>query len=105
MRAGKLNSRVTIQQLSAGADALGQPVQTWTDFSTVWGEIKFNSGMQTVRSDADISIIKASVRIRYATGITAGMRATAAGYVFHIKAVLPDISGKQYTDMVCEVVL
>ena len=104
MRAGNLSQRVVIQQLAAGTDTLGQPVQTWSDVATVWGDIKFNSGMQTVRSEADISIVKASIRIRYKTGLTAGMRATNNGYVFHIKAILMDLSNKDYTDLVCEVV-
>lgn len=104
MRAGLLNSRVTIQQLAAGQDALGQPVQTWSDVATVWANIRHSSGVENIKSDAEMSVVRASIRIRYKTGITTGMRAVSGGVSYDIMSVLPDMGGKEYTDLVCEVV-
>lgn len=104
MRAGTLNSRITIQQLAAGQDSLGQPVQTWSDVATVWANIKQSSGSETIRSDRELSVVRASIRIRYKTGLNAGMRVVAGADVYEIRAVLGDVGGKEYTDLVCELV-
>jgi SPP1 family predicted phage head-tail adaptor len=45
--------------------------------------------------------VRASIRIRYRTDITAAMRVTDGSTVYQVKAVLPD-SGRQYLDLVCE---
>lgn len=104
MRAGPLNTRVTVQQQSTTQDELGQPVQTWSTFATMWADVKQNSGMTMVRGDADISVVRASIRVRYRADITAAMRVLAGATVYQIQAVLPDVAGKQYTDLVCQVV-
>lgn len=98
-----LNHRVTIQARTSGQDEIGQPVETWADVATVWASVAYLSGLQAIKAGADVSILKASVRIRYRTGLDAGMRITHGAVVFDIKAVLPD-ARKQYVDLVCEVV-
>ena len=104
MRAGQLNRRVTIQQLSSGQDALGQPVQTWTTVTTLWAHILHSSGLETIKANAEMSVVRASVRVRYTRQITTGMRVVADGFTYNIVAVLPDMETRQYTDLTCEVV-
>ena len=104
MRAGTLNSRVTIQQQSATQDALGQPVQTWTDVATVWANIKHTSGIESIKADALTSTVRASVQIRYKSGLVSGMRLSAGSVLYDIVAVLPDMEKREYTNLVCEVI-
>lgn len=104
MRAGTLNVRVTVQQLAAGVDALGQPVQTWSDVATLWANVRHSSGVESIKADVIRTVVRASVRIRYRTDINAGMRVVAGVQTYNIVTVLPDIGGKEYTDLVCEVV-
>ena len=104
MRTGQLNSRVTIKQLVAGQDALGQPVQTWSVLASVWANIKFLSGAQAVRSGAETSISKVAIRIRYRADVNAGMRVEDGAMVYDIRAVLPDVANRGFTDFVCEVI-
>jgi SPP1 family predicted phage head-tail adaptor len=103
MRAGKLNSRVLIQQQSTTQDALGQPVQTWTDLTTVWASIVHVSGIEAVKADALTSTVRASIQIRYNSAITAGMRAVSGATTYSIIAVLPDMARKEYVNLACEV--
>lgn len=100
MSAGNLSSRVTIRQLVAGQDAIGQPVQTWSDVAKVWADIRHPSGLQAVKGDADVSLVKASIRIRKRAGIDAGMRVVRGADVYDIQAVLPVENGKVYLDLV-----
>lgn len=103
MKAGQLNSRVTIQQLTAGQDAIGQPVQTWSTLATVWANIKQPSGMESIRADRETSVLRASIRIRRRTDVTAAMRVVLGATVYQIQAVLSDEQHKEYLDLSCEV--
>lgn len=104
MRIGALNRSVTIQHLTADQDEIGQPDTTWADVATVWADIRHISGIEAVKADSTASTVKASIRIRYRTGINAGMRLLHGSTVYNIIAVLPDVAKKQHIDLVCEVI-
>lgn len=104
MQAGRLNSRVTIKQLTDGQDEIGQPIQTWTDLATVWANIKHKSGAESIKADQDVSIVQASIRIRRRADVTAAMRVHHGAAVYEIKAVLPDEQRREHVDLVCEIV-
>lgn len=101
MQAGKLNSRITIEQRTTTQDENGQPVETWTTVATVWAHIRHLGGLESIKADADVSILKASIRIRYRTGLDAGMRVVHGANTYDIETVLPDVSGNQHLDLVC----
>lgn len=103
MQAGQLNHRITIEQRTSGEDAWGQPVDTWATVAELWASVRYLSGLSAIKSGADVSISKVSVRIRHRTGLDAGMRVLHDGQVFDIQAVLPD-GKRQFVDLVCEVV-
>lgn len=99
----KLNRLVTIEQQSTTQDEIGQPVNTWATVAQVWANIRHVSGLQAIKAGADVSIVKASIRIRHMDGMNAGMRVVAGADKYDIQAVLPE--GKsRYIDLVCEVV-
>lgn len=104
MAAGQLNSRVSIQTRAAGQDALGQPSETWTTLATVWANIRHPSGSEAIRADAQASIVRASIRVRLRTDVTARMRVVHGAAIYDIKAVLPDVVRGEFMDLVCEVV-
>lgn len=104
MKAGALTRRVTIQERGTGQDEIGQPIDAWMTVATVWADIRHTSGLEAVRGGAEVSTVKASIRIRYRAGIDAGMRVLHGDTVYEIRAVLPDTSGRVYCDLVCEVV-
>jgi SPP1 family predicted phage head-tail adaptor len=104
MRAGKLNKRVTIQKLGDDQDDDGQPIQTWQDVATVWANVRNLNGVETVKADADTSIVKASIRIRLRRDVTAGMRVVLRDKVYEIIACLPDEEKDEHLDLACKVI-
>jgi SPP1 family predicted phage head-tail adaptor len=104
MQAGRLRNRITIQSLQSGQDEIGQPVTTWADVATVWADIRYLSGVESIKSDAEASIVKVSIRIRRRTDVTAAMRVVFGTTKFQIKAVLPDEQARERLDLSCEVV-
>lgn len=101
MQAGKLNRRVTIQQRTAGQDALGQSNGAWSDLATLWASVLHLSGLQAIKANAEVSEVQASIRLRYRTDITAGMRAVLGTTIYDIKAVLPDQARREFVDLTC----
>ncbi|KDR34721.1 head-tail adaptor protein [Caballeronia grimmiae] len=101
MRAGDLNRRVRIERNGSGTDDLGQPVDGWTEVATVWGNVRMLSGKETAQANADVGSATASIRIRYRTDITNGMRAIVDGVIFNILQPLPNVAARDYTDLAC----
>lgn len=105
MMAGRLNSRCVLQAPSATVDALGQPVPGWADVALIWADIRMKSGLETIKAGAVTSTVQASIRIRYRTDLTAGMRATHNGVIYNITSVMPDVARRVYTDLIVEAVV
>lgn len=102
MNAGSLNTLVQIQQQSSVPDELGQPVLTWSTVCTCWADARHLSGIEAAKAGTDASTVKASIRIRFRTGITSSMRVIVGGVVYQIKAVMPDLRQRVFVDLVCE---
>lgn len=103
MRIGSLNRQVVLQRRTPGTGPIGQPITTWEDVATVWANVRHASGLETIKADALTSVVKVSIRIRFREDVSAGMRVALAGVFYDIRAVLPDLVGRQYVDLVCEV--
>ena len=104
MQAGLLNRRVTLQAPGTTQDELGQPIPGWTDVATLWADIRMKSGLESIKAGAPVSVVQASIRVRYRAGITAGMRIVHNLQAYNITAVMPDVGGREYVDLVAEVV-
>jgi len=103
MRAGTLKDWITIQQVGSVKDELGQTIPGWVLLDTEWADIRFPSGLEVVRADGVVSVIKASIRIRRRTDVLASMRVLDdEGRIYDIKAVLPNKQSRQFIDLVCE---
>lgn len=105
MNRGQRNHRITIQHRIDNKDNWGTPLpQAGEDVVKVWAEVVHQSGLGAIRAGAEISTVRASIRIGWRTGITAGMRALHAGQVYDIEAVLPGAT-RQHVDLVCKLVV
>lgn len=104
MQAGRLNRRCQLQSPSQSVDELGQPIPGWTDVATVWADIRMKSGLEAIKAGAVVSTVQASIRIRYRAGVNAGMRVVHNLQAYEVLAVQPDVGGREYVDLVCQVV-
>lgn len=104
MDAGKLTRQVTIKAPPTAQDDIGQPTGDWSTVASVWANVRYLSGSESIKAGADASTAKASIRIRYRTGLTSAMRVHLGSTVFQINAVLPDEAGRRHVDIVCEAV-
>jgi len=65
VRAGSLRHRVELQSDTGTADSAGQITATWTTYSTVYAEVIYKGGSETVRGQQVDAKYQAVVRIRY----------------------------------------
>lgn len=105
MDAGSLSSRVSIKARSTSVDAIGQPAETWVTIATIWANVRHLSGSESIKADRELSVVRASIRIRWRTDVGAGMRVTAGGATYEVRAVLPDAQRREFVNLVCERVL
>lgn len=101
MKAGLLNTRITLQQKTAGRDALGADVFVWREVAQVWADVRHLSGTESIRGDAVLGEVRASVRIRWRDDVDASMRLLLPdGAAYEITVVLPDMR-RRFVDLVC----
>ena len=99
MQAGQLRDRITIQRKTAGTDAWGAPLpEAWEDYTTVRANVRHLSGTESIKAGADVSVVRASIRIRWRTDITAGMRVVFGAAVYDVEAPVPG-PRREYVDL------
>lgn len=101
MQAGTLNRQVTIQKESTILDEYNEPITDWVDVDTLWADIRNLSGLETIKSNVEVSLVKSSIRIRYRAGITAAMRVLYGTTIYDIDAVLMDTHDREFIDLIC----
>lgn len=105
MQAGRLNTRCVIQRRTGGTNDWGEPLPDgWETHATVWANVKHLSGSEAIKADSEVSTVRASIRIRYRSDITAGMRVLIGLAVYQIEAVMPDIASREFVDLVTKAV-
>ena len=100
--AHRLRHRITIEQKTAGADAWGQPVETWETVAIVPAEVWPLSGREYIAAQAEQAGVTTRITIRYQAGIEPAMRVTHDGKTYNIRAVLPDPTARRHLTLMCE---
>ncbi len=99
-----LRHKISIQARGTARDAAGQPVDAWTEIGAPWADVRVLGGLETIKAGAVTAQSKASIRIRYRTGIDTSMRVVHGAVVYQVQAIQPDMARKQYLDLVCEAI-
>ena len=100
--AHRLRHRVTIEQKTTGADAWGQPIETWETVAIVPAEVWPLSGREYIAAQAEQAGVTTKITTRYQAGIEPAMRVTHDGMTYNIKAVLPDPTLRRHLTLMCE---
>jgi SPP1 family predicted phage head-tail adaptor len=101
VRAGLLRYRWTIQQKTVIPSASGEPVATWTDRCTVWGDEKPQTASEVLRNNVAIAQKTTILSIRWRAGLTPAMRATREGRILDIEQVLNPDGRKREIQLLC----
>jgi SPP1 family predicted phage head-tail adaptor len=87
---GDLTRRIVIQRATTSKDAMGQPIQTWATYTTVWAGYSPISDGERVRANEIYANLSARFTIRYSTlvaSVDARDRVVFDGRTFDIVGV------------------
>ncbi len=111
-QAGKLSTRITLSQKQTVQDSIGQPIHTWVDMGSVWGNVAYGTGLgaavgQVDAEEAQGNTGKCSIRIRQSSSVASvasGMRAqyTQRGVQHTLEVLEVRPQGMQFFDLVCK---
>ena len=101
MQAGLLRKRLTLQQRSKSQDSYGQPLLTWSDVATVWGEIVPLSGSESVSADSLQASTSHQITIRYRSGVNTALRIKYGVRLFDIQNVLNQDERNKTLTLLC----
>lgn len=103
MNAGKLKTKILIEQITETANEYGELIKTWSTFATAWADIRPLVGREYYTSKQIDAEVTTKIRIRYIAGITPKMRVNNSGQLFDIQAVInPQNSNKEIVLKVIE---
>lgn len=107
MKIGALNRQVALERwASTRTPSGGQTEPAWVPIANVWANVRYLNGSETLRSDFPVGSARASIRIRFREDIDPTCRAVymrgAEATYFDIKAVLPDMVGREFVDLAVE---
>ena len=94
IKAGQLRHRIKIEQPSTAVDDYGDPIETWTNWPTGssngfrWANSMPSGGSEVSIGGANEFVGRFTWKMRYRSGLTAGMRITHNSRVMHITSVM-----------------
>lgn len=98
------NDRVTIQNEAPGAGSLRQQAGEWVDLGVFWADVRHLGGLETMRANSEVSVLRASVRMWYRPEIEAAMRLVHNGVTYGISSPPLRNADRRFMDLVCEAV-
>ncbi|MCC6426279.1 MAG: phage head closure protein [Phycisphaerales bacterium] len=103
MRAGKMRKRAVVQQLTTTTSAMGQAVETYTTWATVWAELRYGTdGAEQYQAVQRVGTVGATIVVRYREGFVAGMRVLIDGQTFKVDAVA-EVKSRNEVQLTCSV--
>jgi SPP1 family predicted phage head-tail adaptor len=93
-----------VQTPTESANAIGEPILTWSTFATRWIAILPLSGNEQITALANEGNVTHRIRMRYTAGIKPKMRLVSEGRTFEIMSVVERGRREEHELMASEVV-
>jgi len=87
MEIGSLRHRITFQKLAIESDELGNQIEAWVDYKTVWAAVTHLSGREYFAAAAVRAENTVIFTIRYQPGIDATFKILFRGLKYKINAI------------------
>lgn len=98
------NDRFTILKPGVGAGTLHNQNPEWVVLDDLWGDFRFLGGLETLRANSEVSVLRASVRMYYRAEVDATMRVVHGGVTYGISSPPLRNADRRFMDLVCEAV-
>lgn len=101
MRAGRLNTKITIESKTETIDSVGDPVNTWATYAEAWAEVRTQSGKEFIRARELHSELTHVLTLRWISGVTTDMRVNNNGAYYNILSVFDPTTRKRELRLYC----
>ena len=101
MRAGKLDQRVTLEQLVEGQDEAGQPFEDWLPVFDAWAAVEPLQGREYMAAMAVVAEVTVRIRLRYVPGVDSTMRVKHGADTYGIQSVIHVKSAQRELQLMC----
>lgn len=98
------NDRITIQKPPAMTGTLHQQNPSWLDLGVFWANVRHLGGLETLRANSEVSVLRASVRMWYRPEVDSTMRLVHNGVTYGISSPPLRNPDRRFMDLVCEAV-
>ena len=89
MRAGRLDTTLTIERFTYEPGEYGEPIYTWTTLATPRAQVVDTSTEEFIRAYGASSETVAVFRVRFIDGLTLADRVIANGIIHDLKDIKP----------------
>jgi|FLOH01.1.fsa_nt_gi SPP1 family predicted phage head-tail adaptor len=101
MRAGRLNSAIIIESKTEVINTVGEPIETWSTFTSIRAEVRTQSGKEFISAKAQHSELSHVITCRYISGVNSKMRINNGGEYYNILSVFDPSSRKREMRIYC----
>jgi SPP1 family predicted phage head-tail adaptor len=102
MKIASMRSRVTLQRKAVTTDEVGNQIETWIDYQTVWAAMAPISGREYYAASQINAEVSSKFLFRYLPEITPDMRILFGSRVFEVVSVM-DVEGrKRLLELLCK---
>jgi len=88
MRAGRLRHRFEFQSSTGEQNAFGEPIQTWTTYTTLWAGLEPLRGEEIIHARQVTATVSHKIRVRFNSSITSNHRVVFDSRTFEINSVI-----------------
>lgn len=105
MRAGWLRHRVALQSKTSAISAIGEPVDTWATYATVWASVEPQRAREYVAAQSEQGRGNWVIKLRYRNDVSRLHRAVWNGHTLEIESVISPFERGRDLELVCREVL
>ena len=102
MNIGRLRHRVGLSQASTAQNSFGEQIDTWSNYTTVWGSVRPMKGQELEHAHQISAEVNHVVRIRYNSSVESDHRVTHDSRTFEIVSVINWQERNIFMDLYCK---
>lgn len=103
MKPGRLDREIVIESATLSANSIGEMVETWATFASVWAQVAPLSAGERFRSEARHSARVSVFTIRYLDGLLPTMRIKYENLFWRILGIA-EVGRRHWLEITAEVV-
>lgn len=100
---GRMDRKITLQRPTVTKNAIGEPIESWTNVAVVWADRRGISNSERFQADATRAATTARFFIHWMSGIDSTMRVQVDGKNYRINGV-NEVGYREGLELLAEII-